>query len=248
MGATLEALHRLQEIESQIADARRGIDVKARLVRKQESRLAELDAKIATHQAALRTEQVDADRLDLDVKSHEAEIAKYRQALNTAKTNKEYSAILTQLNTNKADNSKVEERVLVLLTQIDAKKKEIEGLQHERKAEVERLEQLKAAHRKIQEQTQGKLDAMLAERRQAASAVPAKVLECFDRLSGKNEGQAMARIIRTNPKRAEYACDGCNMTVTIEQVNAIMSRDEAIICNTCNKILYIDEPAATGAR
>jgi predicted nucleic acid-binding Zn-ribbon protein len=83
-----------------------------------------------------------------------------------------------------------------------------------------------------------------AERDQAASGVPPKALDFFNRVAGKNEGVAMAKVIRTHPKRAEYACDGCNMAINIEQVNAILSRDEAVTCNICGKILYVDAPAA----
>jgi predicted nucleic acid-binding Zn-ribbon protein len=246
MGATLDALHRLQEIELQIAEVRRGIDGRLRAARKQEARMVEIDADIAARQAALRSEQIEADRLDLDVKSREADIARLRQALNAAKTNKEYSAILAQLNTSKADNSKVEERVLALLTQIDAKRKEITALQETRAHEGARLAELQAAVRKAEDQSRNRLVALQALRDEAAAAVPEKALDCFSRVARKNDGEAMARVIRTNPKRAEYACDGCNMAITIEQVNAIMSRDEAITCNTCGRILYIDAPATSG--
>src|ERR1041385_3617736 len=148
MGATLDALHRLQEIELQIADIRSGIDRKARAVTRQQVRIQALDVKIAALTAAIRHDQIEADRFDLDVKSQEAEIAKLRQALNAVKTNKEYSAILTQLNTNKADNSKIEEKVLLALTQIDAKKKEMAGLHEEKAGEETKLVEFQAVDRK----------------------------------------------------------------------------------------------------
>lgn len=248
MGATLDALHRLQEVELQIAEVQRGIDVKVRAVRKQEARIAELDARAAAAHSALRAQQVEADRLDLDVKSREAEIAKLRQALNAAKTNKEYSAILTQLNSNKADNSKFEDRALAIMTEIDARKKDYAALQEQRSAEATRLAELQAVVRATEDASRARLEALRAGRGRAAEGIPPRVLDLFTRVAGKNDGQAMARIIRTNPKRAEYACDGCNMSITIEQVNAIMSRDEPVMCNNCGQILYIESSPAVSAR
>lgn len=245
MGATLDALHRLQEVELQIADIRRGIQRKARATAQHERQLAELEARHKTEHAEIRSTQMEADRLDLDVKSREADIAKLRASLQLTKTNKEYSALLTQLNTIKADSGKVEERVLTLLTQIDAKKKTLAEIDVLRAAEVARLEEIRATVRDAEAASKSRLDALMAEREKAATSVPPRALDLFNRISQKNDGTAMARVARTHPKRSEYACDGCNMSINIEQVNAILSRDEAITCNNCGCILYCDSPAAT---
>lgn len=248
MGAILDALHRLQEVELQIAEIQGGIDRKHRAVKAQERRIAELDAKIKGKEVALRTDQMEADRLNMEVKTAEAQIAKLRQALNCSKTNKEYSAVLTQLNTFKADNGKVEDRVLAMLNQIDAKRKDLDVSREERGVEVARLEQLKAVVRQIEEQSRDRLEQLAEEREPAAEAIPPKVLDVFNRVAKANEGEAMARLVRTHPKREEYACHGCNMSVTLEQVNTILSRDEAILCNTCGRILYLNAPTASRTR
>src|SRR5690606_41847953 len=67
--------------------------------------------------------------------------------LNESKNQKEYSAVLTQLNTYKADNSKTEERVLELLTAIDEEKKQLVEVEAERAKECAKLEELHAAAR-----------------------------------------------------------------------------------------------------
>lgn len=248
MGATLDALHRLQEVELQIAEIRRAIERKARAARQHEARLAELDAKIRHDQDAIRSVQIEADRLNLDVKAREAEIAKLRAALQTSKTNKEYSAILTQLNTNKADSSKVEDRVLALLTDLDKKRAECAAVVEQKMAEEQKLAELRAAVAEAEQKAKPRLDQLAEERQQAASVVPPTALEFFNRVAKKNDGEALAKIIRTHPKRSEYACEGCNMAITIEQVNAILSRDEAITCNICGRILYIESTAGMAAR
>ena len=176
MGATLEALHRLQEIELQIAEIRRGIDRKVRHCRRQEKRIADIDAEIQVQRDQLHTAQKDSDALDLEAKAGEEEINKYRSALNTSKTNKEYSAVLTQLNTFKADNSKLEERVLTLLTEIDEKKKNIQQIEAEREEEDGKLAVFQDAAKQVEEKAQDRLSRLQAERDRASEAVPAKVL------------------------------------------------------------------------
>lgn len=248
MGATLDALHRLQEVELQIAEIKRGINRKARAVTQHENRITDLDAQIRKAQEGIRAGQMEADRLDLDVKSREADIAKLRTALQSVKTNKEYSALLTQLNTFKADSSKVEDRVLALMTELDKKKQELSAIQQQRAAEVEKFSEAQNVVKEAEAKAKSRLDTLKAERDAAAAAVPPGALDAFERISKKNEGEAMARVIRTNPKRAEYACEGCNMAITIEQVNAVLSRDEATTCNICGRILYMESAGAMGAR
>jgi len=245
MGVTLDALHRLQEVELQIAEIQQQIGRRQRTVKKQAKRVADLEAAISTQESALRTDQMEADRLDLDIKSREAEIAKLRQALNTAKTNKDYSAILTQLNTYKANNSKIEERVLSIFMQLEAKRKEIAAIREQRDNETARLEEQRAAARKVEEASKDRLARLDQERSTAAVPIPGAALTVFNRAAKKNEGEAMALVSRTHPKRGEYACEGCNMSVTLEQVNVILSRDEAILCNSCGRILYLNSPRAS---
>jgi predicted nucleic acid-binding Zn-ribbon protein len=248
MGATLDALCRLQEVELQISEIQKKIDRKQGVVKRQEQRIADHEAKMRAWQTAIRTDQMEADRFDLEVKANEGQIAKLRQALNNAKTNKEYSAILTQLNTTKADNSKVEEKVLAIFKQIEGKRKELAALQAERDKETIKLQEAKAALRDIEEKSGDKLAQLARDRDAAASAVPGKALDTFNRVARKLDGEAMAQVIRTHPKREEYACQGCNMSITIEQVNNILSRDDAVLCNTCGRILYYELPAASHAR
>lgn len=238
MGATLDALHTLQEIELQIAELQRGIDRKKSACARQQKKIDDIDVRIKAQRDQRKALQMDYDRNDLAVKSNEAEIAKYRQALNASKTNKEYSAVLTQLNTFKADTSKLEERGLELLSQIDARDREIAAAEAEKQTEKARLAELEAVVREAEERAADRLNRLKKEREAAAAAVPDQVRDMFNRVARKNEGEAMAGIIRTHPKRHEYACEGCNMSITIEQVNSVLTRDEAVLCNVCGRILY----------
>jgi len=240
MGGTLAALQRLQEIETQLADLRNRIASRWRVAAAQEKRLGQLDAEIAADHAAVRSKQMEVDRLDLDVKTREAEIAKLRNALNAAKTNKEYAAILTQLNTFKVDSSKLEERELELLSQLDeVKKKETSGAER-RESEVAKLVDLKEQAERLEAESKSRLDTLVRQREESAAQVPAKALELFERISLRNDGQALAMVTRTHPKREEFACESCNMTVTLQQVNALMSQNEPVICNNCGHILYLE--------
>jgi len=248
MGSILDALHHLQEIELQLTDVRQRVKGRHQAVRAQEKRIASLTSDLDAKRKAIRDKQVESDRLGLDVKSFEERMSKLRAALNTSKTTKEYSAVLVELNTHKADCAKVEERTLALLGEIDAARKLLQQEEARLADENARLTDAQKAARDYEQQVADRMGTLAAEREQAATAVPPTVLGIFGRVAEKHEGQAMALVVRTNPRREEFVCSGCNMGVTLQQVNAIVSRDEPIFCNTCGRILYLERSVASGAR
>jgi uncharacterized protein len=124
MGATLDALHRLQTIETELRSVREQIESKRRSVAAQERRVAALERQVSETHDHIRKSQAEADRMELDRKTHENHIAHLRDVLNKTKTNKEYAAVLTQLNTDKADAAKIEDAVLTALSRVDELRKQ----------------------------------------------------------------------------------------------------------------------------
>ncbi len=50
----------------------------------------------------------------------------------------------------------------------------------------------------------------------------------------------MAQVLKSHPKREEYICDGCNMSIPVEAVNSLMTKDELQQCQICGRILYLE--------
>jgi predicted nucleic acid-binding Zn-ribbon protein len=241
MGATLDALHRLQEIEIGLLSLRQRINAKHRAVRGAKKHLAQLQASTNEKASLLQHQQAEADRVELERKSREAEVAKLREALNRSKTNKEYSAILTQINTNKADNAKLEDRVLGLLGELDRTKKTIAELAEAQAKEQERLTSLDAAAAEFEASVRDEQQNLETERLGAADIIPPSVLHLFERVAERHDGEAMAEVRQANPRYEEFICGGCNMTIPLERINAIRGRDEIQQCPNCGRILYLEE-------
>lgn len=248
MGAILDALLKLQEVEIQLTELRQRISAKQHAVRAQEKRIAAHTTELESKRKAMRDRQLEADRLNLDIKSFEERMAKLRTQLNSAKTNKEYSTLLSEINTHKADSAKIEERTLGLFGELDAAKKVIEQEEARLADEQARLAEVRKSARDYEQQVADRLKSLTGDRERAAESVPGPVLGTFGRVAEKHEGQAMAVVLRTNPRREEFVCSGCNMGVTLQQVNAIISRDEPVFCNICGRILYLEGSATSGTR
>jgi len=195
---------------------------------------------LASRQEEIKHRKTQVSQLELEFKTREVNIGKLRAQLNAAKNNKEYSAILTQLNTDRADNSKLEERILEELTAIDKLKVSLDEIE---KTLEENKKDLAGAESEFQEFKQGlqqEIDTLEKEHDAVSQEVAPKDLLIFERVAEAHEGEAMAKVVKPDPREMEYICDGCNMSIPAEKVNALLTRDEIQLCNICGRILFCE--------
>lgn len=240
MGSTLEAMRKLQDIQLRLAAFQADNDQKKRQIQIHRRTLQRQENVIEQERATILQTQLEIDRIDLDVKTKEQALSKQREALNRAKSNKEYAAILTVINTEKADNLKLENRGLHLLNEMDTLREKSDKFIAEREAILKRISEAQKKFEEFETQTASERQQLLEQRDAAAGHLPSSVVATFDRVAARHGGQAMAQVARLHPKRADYSCGGCNMSLTLEQINGLKTRDEIQVCGACGMILYLD--------
>jgi uncharacterized protein len=97
MGPILRGLIKLQRVENRLRAVQNKLARCRRSVLFQENQLRTLQSNVEAKQQEMKLTRVQIDRLELDLKSRDEHLSKLRAALNLARTNKEYSAILSEL-------------------------------------------------------------------------------------------------------------------------------------------------------
>jgi predicted nucleic acid-binding Zn-ribbon protein len=240
MGATLDALRDLQDIEHQIVDIRKQLQKKQNMVDAHERKISGLQKEIATAQEELRRMQLEFSALDLDVKTRTANVTKAREQLNGVKTNKEYAALLAQLNNDKADLTRAEQRAMEYMQSLEQRQAEIAAKTQQLEAEQSRREELLDQSDQTRQSFANRLGQLEEQWKAAAAKVPADALRTFQRLSERFEGEALVKCEKTHPRRDDYVCGGCYMSLTAEVANALLTRDEVRTCKNCGRILTIE--------
>jgi hypothetical protein len=245
MGRMVEALRKVQAIEYQLAEVRRRLKLASAAVEAQQARIGELQQQEQALHEAVLARQRDSAAVELDLKQREQQVAKFRASLNTAKTNKEYAAILTQINSLKADNSRLEDEVLRVMQAVDVARGQLEQVKQQRQQNQGYLEEVKGTSGAEVARLETMLKELQQRRSQAEAGVPADALGVFNRVAAIRDGDAMAKIeIHGRKPPYEYVCGGCNMSIRAEHANALRARDEIRFCDVCGKILYLEEQAA----
>lgn len=192
--------------------------------------------KVEVQQAETRYKSVQVSRnsLETDLQAQEDAIAKANTQLSQIKTNKEYTAKISEIEGIKADKSITEEKILLSYDEADAVKAEVERakqtLQAQEKIYLEQKAEIEAAGEGLRD----RIKVLEGQRQQLVPAVDKAVLLKYQRILSNKEGVAIV------PLQAG-ACGGCYMNVPPQVVNRIKMYDELVQCEVCIRILYLPE-------
>jgi len=239
MGSILQALIKLQSVENLLRAAKAKLTRCRRNVIIQENLIRTLQNAYEAKKEEIQLTTIQSDRLELELKTRDAEIAKLRASLNSARTNKEYAVVLTQLNTTRADNSKIESQILDLMKDIEVDQTERQKLQQQIDEQKAKLEQIRKESEQLSTKYEAEIDQIQCDWDVAAKQVPAEFLEIFKRVAETYDGEAVAIIEQQENRTGAYTCGGCFMGVTAESVNMLMTKDEVIRCPNCTRILVL---------
>jgi predicted nucleic acid-binding Zn-ribbon protein len=239
MGPVLNGLMELQSIENRLRAANAKLARCRRNVIIQENQVRSLQNALEAKKEEILLTKVQSDRLELELKTRDQEIAKLRASLNAAKSNKEYAALLTQLNTSKADNSKIENQILELLKALEADDAESKHIQSQITEQLQKLDKIRTESETLSEKYQNEIDQIQAEWNKKAQQIPPEPLQIFKRVAETYDGEAIAFVEKQDIQNTAYTCGGCFMGVTTESVNLLLSRDDVIRCQNCTRILVL---------
>ncbi|MFH1718119.1 MAG: C4-type zinc ribbon domain-containing protein [Planctomycetota bacterium] len=241
MGPVLNGLVRLQSVENRLRAEKAKLTRCRRNVVIQENLIRSLQNALEAKKEEVQLTKIQFGHLELELKSREETVAKLRASLNTARTNKEYAAVLTQLNTTKADNSKIETQSLELLKDIEADEAECADIQKQIGEQKDTLEQTRKTSEVLGEKYQAEIDTVQVEWDEVAKTIPHDTLVTFNRVAETYDGHAVTVIDQQEGKTGAYSCGGCFMGITAESVNLLMTKDDIIRCPNCTRILVLSE-------
>ncbi|MBU0549013.1 MAG: hypothetical protein KJ838_01655 [Candidatus Omnitrophica bacterium] len=175
--------------------------------------------------------------IELDIASKEEESCKKQNQLYQLKTNKEYTAKLKEIETAKADISSFEDKILVLFDEIDKFKKEKEKEKQFLVQEEEKNKEEKAKIDLRKKEIEDRLAQFRSQRTQSAEQIDQEILSKYERIVNSRDHLAIVKV-------ADNACQGCFMQVSPQVINLIRMYDNLVVCETCQRILYIEDESS----
>ncbi len=229
----LEILKKVQKLDKEIYDL--GLLVaetpeKVNLLKEQfeqkKDRYNQLEEKIKQLKLGVKEKELELGKKD-------SEITKLDGQLSQVKTNKEYSAMLEQIASIKADKGIFEEKILADWDEIEQLNQEREG---EKKILSEEEGKLKQEIKKFEDegrQSEEKIKSLKEERKKILEPVTLEVKELYEKVLAKREGVALAKIEGEN-------CGGCQFLLRPQIINEVQLQETITLCERCTRILYFE--------
>jgi predicted nucleic acid-binding Zn-ribbon protein len=240
MNTDLTRLIRLQQLETAADDARRRIaDYPVRTLvldtRLQTSRdaLTGVKTRLTTATDKRRTEEKE-------VAAVQTRLAKYKDQLLEVKTNREYTAMLHEIETAENDIRAREDRILEIMMESD----ELTAGVKKSEAELKTAEKEIAAERsKLDTELaglQGEIDRTSSEREKLAAEIDRAVLGTFETVAKSRKGVAVA-------EARNGLCTICHVRLRPQVFNEVRRNTSIIQCDSCQRILYFSGEAEAPA-
>lgn len=216
--------------------------------------MQELHAEHAAERAAIEALDTAAEQAATERREAESAIAdaqeklqRYQQQINAVTTTREYGALLQEIDHVKSQIRTNEEQGLAALERQDEARKAAA----DKRESFAELDQRYAAELARWEAEKPSVATEAAELEQRAATlreqIPRPHLMLFDRLYDRFGGQALAPVRELeSPGRGPRAwhCGACNYRVRPQVVVEIRNTGSLVQCDSCKRILYLEETPA----
>ena len=227
----LPILLQLQEIDGEIDKLERK---KAEIPVK----LQALDSELTKHRELLQAKNNALEELQKERRSRDrqltvqqAQLERYKSQRLSVKTNKEYTALESEIAELEEANSAIEDEILELMISIDEYTDEVEVVRDELKA---REDTLKKKRDELLSEVKN-LDQQIAQwnkkRGGFAGEINSALINRYDNWR-ERRGSSLVAVIEGQ------SCGGCHLTLPPQLVNDVRKKQELHVCNSCGRILY----------
>ena len=238
----LQNLLDLQSVDTRLQDVRTRLAAFPKKIAEVDARVAGAKAELEKSIAAQFATVKDRKKYELDVEQWKDRVRKYQDQTSQVKTNEAYKALQHEVQMAEDEIAKAEDRLLEQMVsgeeydrRIKAAEKLLKEVEDVARAERAKIDAEKSVAEK--ELAEGN-----AERARAVAQIPEDMMDHYDRIMKKHNNVALAEV-------RDEKCSACGMRVRPHVFQAMRraASEEMFHCETCTRILFYVEPAASAA-
>ena len=170
-------------------------------------------------------------QLEADVQLENDHMAKIKTKLTAVKTNKEYTAILTEVESVKEKVTAFEDKELEIMESLEEKAGELPAIESRFKEEEINFKEYKAKKEVEYERVQGEREVVKGRRLDILDSIEPKRLELYNKVLKRNDGVAVVAV-------RDSMCQGCFHRLRPQMVIDIKVGEEIVECAHCYRFLY----------
>lgn len=171
------------------------------------------------------------EKLEKEILLIKEKIAKYKDQMSKATTNKEYQGFMAEIKYEENNIASVEEKIIERMLESDEIMAEIRESEAEyNKIASEYNEKIKDLNNSL-EYNKTKLKEQAGEKAELRTTIPKNLLRIYDNLMKNKNGKAISYV------ETEF-CGVCHVKIRLQRLNELISTNDMFVCESCGRLLF----------
>lgn len=230
----LENLLILQKIDNKIYDIENFLSVTPENIRKLQEEFDKKDQELKELSEKLTDAKNEKLQIEKGYEQKKNLLTSAQKKLSSVKNNKEYEAVLKELDTLKKELNNAEYRILELTDIIEDLTKKIIDLENEYNKTKEDLQKRKSTKEKMDRDKIAELEKLKNERGEAAKKIKRQLLGKYETIRKARKNLAIVRV-------ENEVCTGCYMKIPPQLYVEVKKNTAIHQCPICQRFLYYTE-------
>ena len=231
MDIDYEKLISLQKLDSEIRQVSLFLDNTPQRLEDIDKKVEHSSQAVSRAKENLAQNQKTRRELESQVKDIKVHISKYKVQLNEVKTNKEYTALLHEIEEDQKKIDKIEEDIISAMLAADDIEKEIREANQRFSQDREKFDKEKDLIQLKKRELEEKIKRIQKDRDEILPRIPPEQLGLYSRIFRKMSGIALSPV-------TDDFCSMCHMRIRPQVLNELKEAKKLIICEACGRILY----------
>ena len=228
----IDILVSLQEIEIESTSVNAHLCSISKRLNVLSNRQNELEQHITDETAKIEESKKKYRSHESDIKQNQVMIKRSQERLNSIKNNREYQALLKEIEELKRTNSATEELMIDCLNQIDDAEKKMVAIQEELRLVQNDIVQEQQVVGVETGTTEKRLKELDLERLKMSGKIDADLLKLFQKVQSQQiRGNAVVPV-------QDAVCHGCFVNIPPQMYNELQRCDKLRMCPNCQRIIY----------
>jgi hypothetical protein len=230
----MELLVELQDRDKTLNQLNREIRFGPERIKEVQGQVEALEEDLELHKRQIQDVQKAQRQLESEVEDSNARIRKSKGRLLTIKSNKEYQALLKEIEEGERANREREDKILACMEETEELKQLLKKKAEEVSVRREDFEDEKRTIEEAVSQAQQRLAEEEQYRAEIVIGIDPDLLKRYEHIKTKSGGLAVVFVENTT-------CSGCHLNIPPQMYNELQRRDSLKFCPNCERIIYWKE-------
>jgi uncharacterized protein len=214
----------LQKQVTDIPELVQGFDKELRRIREEHEALVARSKELVNHRRTLEG-QADLSR---------SKLSRLKDQLMAVKTNKEYTAMLHEIQMAEEQIRLEEDKILEIMEEMESKEKDLKGAEQEMKKKSAELQESIRNANDSAPLLEADLEKLRQEKAAMESQIGADLLSRYRRIAEARKGVALA-------EAKDELCSACHVRIRPQMYAELLRTDNIHACDSCSRILFFRE-------